>query len=102
MSPDERKKTNRAVIERALHGMSEAELVDLWTTAHRLKHIPFTRLIEALSSQAADRRGNRVPGGDRDRKYNSAGEGGGHCPSEFVQDLFRQIEDALATKRMQF
>ncbi len=95
--PDEQKDTERAIIERALSGMSGPELIDLRTTAHRLKHLPFTRLIEALFSQDAARGEDRVEGGDRGQVHNFAGEAGGHCQSNFVRDLFRQIEEALAT-----
>ena len=81
--------------------MSTAELLDLRTTARRLKHLPFTRLVEALFSQAADRSQASGEGGDGVLEHNFAGEDTKHCQSEFVRELFRQIERALATKATQ-
>ena len=96
--PNEQNETSRAVIERALSGMSAEDLVDLRTTAHRLKHLPFTRLVEALFSQSADRGEDGADGRERNQEHNFAGELSGDCQSEFVRDLFRQIEQALAAK----
>lgn len=78
--------------------MSAAELVNLRTTAHRLKHLPFTRLVEALFSQAAARSEGSAEERDCNPEYNFAGEQNEHSRSEFVRELFRQIERALATK----
>ena len=93
-----RTEADRAVIERALAGMSAAELIDLRTTAHRLKHLPFTRLMEALFSRRRIAREKGCVDGDRDREYNFAGEESEHCQSEFVQELSGRSSDALATK----
>ena len=90
--------TDRAVIEGALAGMSAAELIDLRTTAHRLKHLPFTRLVEALFSQAASRTEKGGEDGDPNGEYNFAGEESERSGSEFVRELFGMIERALATK----
>ena len=81
--------------------MSTAELLDLRTTAHRLKHLPFIRLVEALFSQTAARNDGSMEEGDCTLEYNFAGEQEGRAQSEFVRDLFRQIEAALATKAQQ-
>ena len=96
---DKRTEIDRAVIESALAGMSDAELIDLRTTAHRLKHLPFTRLVEALFSQAASRTEGGREDGDSNREYNFAGEESEHSASEFVRELFRMIERALAAKK---
>ena len=93
-----RTEADHAVIDRALAGMSATELIDLRTTAHRLKHLPFTRLVEALFSQAASRTEKGGEDDDPDREYNFAGEESERSESEFVGKLFGMIERALATK----
>ena len=51
----EQSKQNREVIESARTRISTAQLIDLRRTAHRFKHLPFTRLVEALFFQTKDR-----------------------------------------------
>ena len=96
--PSEQGETSRGVIERALAGMFVAELVDLRMTAQRFKHLPFTRLVEALFLQSRDRGEGSVEKGAESQEYNFAGDSSEHCRSEYVRTLLQQIEEAIAAK----
>lgn len=81
--------------------MSAPELVDLRTTAHRFKHLPFTRLVEALFLQSRDRGEDGAEKGAGSQEHNFAGDSSEHCHSGYVRTLLQQIEEAIAAKTTQ-
>ncbi len=96
----QRRLEEQRLIENALGAMSDEELVDLRSTAHRLKHLPFMRLVEALFAQTEERgRGEATPTGTETREHNFAGESSEGCQSDFLRTLFTQIERVLAVRR---
>lgn len=93
------RKANQKMLRSALATMSTQQLIELKSTAHRLKHLPFTRLVAVLFAEAAD-----LPLSDPDHtgpeptKHNFAGESAEECRSMFLRDLFGEIERALVER----
>ncbi len=83
------------MLRRALATMSIGQLVELKSTAHRLKHLPFTRLVNVLFTEAAD---DRARAERESHKHNFASESAEECRSVFLRDLFEEIERALAPR----
>ena len=92
-------KANRTMLRSALATMSTEQLIELRSTAHWLKHLPFSRLVAVLFAEAAD-----SPMSDSARteheptKHNFAGESAEECRSVFLRDLFGEIERVLVER----
>lgn len=96
--PEDRS-ANRTMLRRALATMSSEQLDELKSTAHRLKHLPFTRLVEVLFTEADEEPGNDpVHTEHKSPKHNFAGDSAGECRSDFLRDLFEEIDRALALR----
>ena len=100
--PGNSTESERATIARALSAMSVAQLLDLRTTAHRFKHLPFARLMDALFRQEADRerRAREQPNSywKIDEEQNLVCDPREPARSKFVEELFGLIDHALAAK----
>ncbi len=89
------RQANQTMLRHALATMSVEQLVEVKSTAHRLKHLPFTRLVNVLFTEAADDR-DQLRSEHESPKHNFAGESAEGCRSVFLMDLFDEIERALA------
>ena len=93
------RKANQTMLKSALATMSTEQLIELRSTAHRLKHLPFSRLVAVLFAEAVDSPMSD-PGCTEHEppKHNFAGESPEECRSEFLRDLFGEIERALVER----
>lgn len=90
---------DQKLLRNALSGMTTEQLMNLRKTAHRLKHLPFTRLVEVLFLEAEDwGEGNTEGPGRNLPEHNFAGESTNECHSNFLSDLFMEIERAMDSR----
>ena len=101
-NPEDSTDTERATLLTALSGMTAAQMIELRTTARRFQHLPFPRLVRALFEQDAvsDEGDGLELGSDSQPRKEPifADNAGVSRRSRFMDELFTQIERALASK----
>ncbi len=86
-SDENRTGHDREIMRSALNGMSVDQLRDLHSAIIRLKHLPFTKLVETLFTQQAS-------GNDHAFVQNSSG----HYESKATRELCEDVEMMLKAR----
>lgn len=87
------------VIESVLRGMSGAELRDLRTAAHRLKHLPFARLVNVLLTEGMDARlDDRDSSESKQVDHDFADASTDRCASPYTEDLLKRIDIEILSR----
>ena len=89
----------REVIEVALRGMSDAELRALRTAAHRLKHLPFVRLVNVLLTEGMDAKlDDRDSCESKQIDHDFADGSTDRCGSRYTEDLLKRIDAEIRSR----